>query len=199
MYCARVSIALVGMAAGFCIGYCLYHYYWGAPSEKRGGTDIPLGESVGKSQYSGGLRTDSRSHVDRGTGLPVEVSRIPLDVIGGRSKSPTDRNVAADELLRMREPRLPAELIRMLRDETENLTWRNYCVQFLRSCYEQDPQPVVLEALEDTCQHRLPELSSCALWSLAQLAVPRPWAATIGPDWNPRFEDVAQQIGRAHV
>jgi hypothetical protein len=112
-------------------------------------------------------------------------------VLGDASYSPTTRNDAANRLLRERDPRLAGELIRMLNDETEDLTWRNYCVQFLRSCYEQDQQPEVLKALEDTCQHKLPELSSCALWGLAQLAVSRPWMASVGPDHLPQFDDWA--------
>jgi hypothetical protein len=82
-------------------------------------------------------------------------------------------------LLRERDPRLAGELIRMLNDETENLTWRNYCVQFLRSSYEQDQQPEVLKALEDTCRHKLPELSSCA-----EAAIDLDICAA---HWRPRF------------
>jgi hypothetical protein len=102
----------------------------------------------------------------------------------------TTRNDAANRLLRERDPRLAGELIRMLNDEKENLTWRNYCVQFLRSCEKREKQPEVLKALEDTCRHRLPELSSCALWGLAQLAVPRPWKATVVADHLPMFDQL---------
>ena len=86
--------------------------------------------------------------------------------------TPTTRNNAANRLLNQRDPQLAGELIRMLKDETESVTWRNYCVQFLRGCYEQKQEPVVLETLLETCQNPKPELSSCGLWSLAQLAAP---------------------------
>jgi hypothetical protein len=124
----------------------------------------------------------------------IEALDVPglRKVLGDPAYSPTTRNDAANRLLRERDPRLAGELIRMLNDETEDLTWRNYCVQFVRSCYEQDQQPQVLKALEDTCRHKLPELSSCALWGLAQLAVPRPWMATAGADHLPMFDELTK-------
>ena len=93
-------------------------------------------------------------------------------IVSNPDCSPTARNNAANRLLNERDAKLAAELIRMLKDETESVTWRNYCVQFLRGCYQQKQEPVVIEALLGTCQSPTPELSSCALWSLAQLAAP---------------------------
>ena len=94
------------------------------------------------------------------------------DIIRDRAFADVTRNNAANRLLNERDPKLAGELIRMLKDETESVTWRNYCVQFLRGCYEQKQEPVVLETLLETCRNPKPELSSCALWSLAQLAAP---------------------------
>jgi len=109
-----------------------------------------------------------------------------LPIVTDRSYTPTTRNDAANRLLNRGDRQLAGRLIRMLRDETEDLTWRNYCIQFLRGCYEQQTkQPTttwgvsrdeILAALFEGCAYSEPELSSCAIWSLAQLASPKPWA-----------------------
>jgi hypothetical protein len=115
------------------------------------------------------------------------VDAQPMDLLRDRLSPPTARNTAANRLLNERDPKLAGELIRMLKDETESVTWRNYCVQFLRGCYEQmegetgrrgdgEKRPTgraeILAVLLETCQNPKPELSSCVLWSLAQLAAP---------------------------
>lgn len=93
-------------------------------------------------------------------------------VVQDRERSPTERNNAANELLNHRDTRLASQLVRMTRDETDTVAWRNYCVQFLRGCYDQQPDPEVLGTIYWACKVREPEISSCAIWSLAQLAKP---------------------------
>jgi hypothetical protein len=144
----------------------------------------------------------------------ADVPKLPqkalLPVVCDPSYTPATRNDAANRLLNSGDPLLAGKLVSMLRDKAENLTWRNYCVQFLRGCYEQEATRTaspsgsslksgtgdgsgekeakksdrlsnqkVADALFEASEYPEPELSSCGIWSLAQLASPKPWANTV--------------------
>jgi HEAT repeat protein len=82
------------------------------------------------------------------------------------------RNDAANLLLNKRHPELAGKLMKMLNDRSEARRWRNYCVQLLAASFEQRADKAVLAALFRATVDNVPEVSSCAVWSLAVLAAP---------------------------
>jgi hypothetical protein len=144
----------------------------------------------------------------------ADIPRLPndalLSLVCNSCYTPTTRNDAANRLLNSGDLLLSGKLVSMLRDKLENVAWRNYCIQFLRGCYEQEAtrfgnsagnsapktgggvegggkseksvrlsNEAICAALLEASEYPEPELSSCAIWSLAQLAAPKPWASTM--------------------
>ncbi len=94
------------------------------------------------------------------------------------------RNSAARKLLQCGDGRLVADLARMHCDERESPKWRNYCVQFLKDCYDRDRDPAVLGTIFKACEADEKQVRMCAVWALARIATPRdkrkaPDAATL--------------------
>ena len=123
-----------------------------AESKRIPGTPTPTTPSVVT-----GKDTDAKQATPRPVraNRAIRVASLPVDallpVVCDASYTPTTRNDAANRLLNQGDRQLAGRLIRMLRDKTEDLTWRNYCIQFLRGCYEQQTkQPTTTWALLGT-------------------------------------------------
>ncbi len=61
-------------------------------------------------------------------------------------------------------------------DERETPKWRNYCVQHLYSCYEEESDAAILDTLfkaADPAETTEKMVRICAVWSLARAATPR--------------------------
>ncbi len=98
------------------------------------------------------------------------------------------RNNVANRLRECGEVHLAGDLTEMLWDEKETPKWRNYCVQHLYGCYEEEPDPAILRTLfkaADAAETDEKLVRICAVWSLARAATPRdesrlPDEATLG-------------------
>jgi len=83
------------------------------------------------------------------------------------------RNLVANKLRECGEPHLVSDLTEMLWDEKETPKWRNYCVQHLYQCYEDKPDPAILDTLFKAAETEEKMVRICAVWSLARVATPR--------------------------
>ena len=126
--------------------------------------------------------TDSNAPLSHVPSVLADLDPRTLDpedvwlILESKACRPSQRNNAANVLLNRKDARLTGRLLQMLADTQECVTWRAYCVQFLRGCQEQEPRQAVLETLFQTCAAPEPEIASAALWNLTLLSVP-----TVGP------------------
>jgi hypothetical protein len=82
------------------------------------------------------------------------------------------RNNIANKLRECGDPNLVSNLTTMLWNEQETPKWRNYCVQHLYQCYEDKPDPAILDTLFKAAECDEKMVRICAVWSLACVATP---------------------------
>jgi len=123
-----------------------------------------------------GQTTDQVEHLMRVEALPAQLSKEQVDalrwLLRDSSQDEALKNIVANRLRARRDPHLVEYLTEMLWDENETPKWRNYCVQQLRACYEEDPNPAILDTLFKAAEAYEKMVSTCAVWSLARLATP---------------------------
>ncbi len=104
---------------------------------------------------------------------PPEVLAALSWLLRKRDEDEALRNNVGNKLRQCGEEHLVADLTAMLWDERETPKWRNYCVQHLRTCYEQSPDPATIEMLFKATECNEKAVRTCAVWSLARIATPR--------------------------
>jgi len=123
-----------------------------------------------------GQTTDRVEHLMRVEALPAQLSKEQVDALRWLLRDPSQnealRNVVANRLRARRDPHLVEYLTEMLWDENETPKWRNYCIQQLRACYEENPSPAILDTLFKAAEADEKMVRICAVWSLARLATP---------------------------
>jgi HEAT repeat protein len=95
-----------------------------------------------------------------------------LTAIHEQQQSPLYRQDAALQLIHKGDPSIVAHLIQMAGDQTEDLYWRNFCVQLLRIAVDAKRDDAAVSALFTLSGNTDPELSATAIWNLAVLVVP---------------------------
>jgi len=123
-----------------------------------------------------GQTTDKAEHLMRVEALPAQLSKEQVDalrwLLRDSSQDEALKNIVANRLRARRDTHLVEYLTEMLWDENETPKWRNYCVQQLRACYEEDPNPAILDTLFKAAEADEKMVRTCAVWSLARLATP---------------------------
>jgi len=118
--------------------------------------------------------TDRMKAVDvlQGERTPEELTAIRW-LLRKSDENEALRNSAARKLLECGDKHLAADLTEMLWADQETPKWRNYCVQFLKDCYDRDGDPAVLTAIFKAAEADEEKVRMCAVWSLARTATPR--------------------------
>jgi HEAT repeat protein len=95
-----------------------------------------------------------------------------LAAMKDRTQSPLYRQEATIQLIHKGIPSVVANLIQMAGDQTEDLYWRNFCVQLLRIAVDTKRDDAAVAALFTLSGNPESELSATAIWNLAVLVAP---------------------------
>jgi len=101
------------------------------------------------------------------------------------------RNNVANRLRECGEEHLSGDLTEMLWNENETPKWRNYCVQHLYNCFEEEPDTAILDTLSEATKAGEKMVRICAIWSLVRLATPRDKTTAPGESFLARTRHTA--------